>query len=92
MISEQKQKPARNAARAQENSSGVVSDYPMSSVLVVFGVGIWAGVALGSLLCGSATPPTLGRRTEQVSEHLGRQLLNAIEGVLPASMAKQLSA
>jgi hypothetical protein len=81
----------RNTAHSQERSMGMVSDYPISSVLVVFGVGIWAGVALGQLLIGPAAPPTLGRRTELAAEQLGRQMLGAIAGVLPASLAKHIA-
>jgi hypothetical protein len=65
----------------------------MSSVLVVFGIGLGAGVALGSLLIGPVTSrPTLGRRTELAAEQLGRQMLDAIAGVLPASLAKHIAA
>ena len=70
----------------------MVCNYPMSSVLVVFGIGLGAGVALGSLLSGSVTSrPTLVRRTEQAAEQLGRQMLDAVAGVLPASLAKHLA-
>jgi hypothetical protein len=41
---------SRNAACDQGKTSGVISDYPMSSVLIVFGIGLGAGVALGSLI------------------------------------------
>jgi len=69
---------------------GMVSDYPMSSVLVVFGVGIWAGVALSNLLIQPAAPPSLGRRTGMAAEQLGRQVLGAIAGVLPTSLSKHI--
>lgn len=82
----------RNATCAQGKPSGVVCNYPMSSVLIVFGIGVGAGVALGSLLSGPVTsPPTLGRRTELAAEQLGRQMLDAISGVLPASLAKHIA-
>ena len=82
----------KNAAHVQGKPSGLVGNYPMSSVLVVFGIGLGAGVALGSLLSGPVTSrPTLGRRTELAAEQLGRQMLDAIAGVLPASLAKHIA-
>lgn len=86
-----KSQATKSVASAQEKTAGVVCDYPMSSVLVVFGIGILAGVALGSLVLGPPAPPTLGRRTELAAEQLGRQMLGAIAGVLPASLAKHIA-
>jgi hypothetical protein len=92
MNMEQLKRPASTStASTQEGPAGVVCDHPMSSVLVVFGIGICAGVALGSLLLGPPAPPTLGRRTELAAEQLGRQMLGAIAGVLPASLAKHIA-
>ena len=54
-------------ARAVANAEGLVSHYPLSAVLVVFGVGLAVGVALGSILGGPHTPrPSFGQRTELV--------------------------
>ncbi len=73
-------------------SEGLVSHYPLSSVLVVFGVGLGVGVALGNLLGGpSQSRPSLGQRTELAAEKLGRQMLEAIAGVLPESLSKHIS-
>lgn len=93
MSTAQKKMPTpRNAACVQGNPSGLVCNYPMSSVLVVFGIGLGVGVALGSLVSGSVTSrPTLGRRTGLAAEQLGRQMLDAIAGVLPASLAKHIA-
>jgi hypothetical protein len=92
MITEQKKLASRRiSAKVPEQGLGLVGDYPMSSVLVVFGVGLCAGVALSGLLTGSPAPPTLGRRTELAAEQLGRQMLGAIAGVLPASLAKHIA-
>ncbi len=82
----------RNTACDQGNPAGLVCSYPMSSVLVVFGIGLGAGVVVGSLLSGPVTSrPTLGRRTELAAEQLGRKMLDAIAGVLPASLAKHIA-
>lgn len=92
MSTAQKKTPPQNADCEQGTPSGVVCNNPMSSVLVVFGIGIGAGVALGCLLSGPLTSrPSLGRRTGQAAEKLGRQMLDAIAGVLPDSMAKHIT-
>lgn len=81
------------AARAVAKSDGVVSDYPLSSVLVVFGVGLGIGVALGAILGGpAAPPPSLAKRTELAAEKVGRQMLDAIAAVLPESLSKHRAA
>ena len=77
---------------AQVTATGLVSDYPLSSVLVIFGIGLGAGVVLGNFLSGPVpSRPSLGRRTEQAAEQFGRQMLDAMAGVLPASVAKHIS-
>lgn len=62
-------------------------DAGFPGVLVVFGIGLGAGVALAQLLGGPVrSPPTLGRGTER----LGRQMKSAIGEVLPASVSKYI--
>ncbi len=93
MSTAQKKKPNQsNATSNQGKPSGMVCDNPMTSALIVYGIGLGAGVALISLMCGSAmSRPTLARRTGQAAEHYGRPVLDAIAGVLPESMAKHIS-
>jgi hypothetical protein len=77
---------------AMAYSQGMVSEHPMSSVLVVFGIGLGVGVAIGSMLCSaSAPPPSIGQRAELAAEKLGRQMLDAITGVLPQSIARHVA-
>jgi len=72
--------------------AGLVSHYPLSAVLVVFGIGLGVGVALGSIIGGPVTPrPSFGQRAELAAEHVGRQMLGAIAGVLPESLSKHIS-
>ena len=79
-------------AQAVAKAEGLVSHYPLSSVLVVFGVGLGVGVALGSILGGPDTPrPSFGKRTELAAEKIGRQVLDSIAGVLPESLAKYVA-
>jgi len=84
--------PGRTAANTVTKPDGVVSDYPLSSVLVVFGIGLGVGVALGSIIAGPVMPhPSFAQRTELAAEKLGRQMLDAIAGVLPESLAKHMA-
>jgi hypothetical protein len=83
----------RTVANSPAKPEGLVSHYPLSSVLVVFGVGLGIGVAVGCVLAGPATPhPSLGHRAEQAAGNFGRQMLGAISGVLPESLANHISA
>ncbi|NQV26696.1 MAG: hypothetical protein HQ518_20270 [Rhodopirellula sp.] len=85
------EKPASSVAAPAVSSPGkLVNNYPLSSVLVVFGVGLGLGVVLGSFL----DKPKLSRlsfagRTEHAAEKLGRQILDAIAGTLPESFTKR---
>ena len=82
----------RTVAKAATKPNGVVSHYPLSSVLVVFGLGLGIGVALGCIIAGPATPlPSFGQRAGSAAEHFGRQMLGAIAGVLPESLSKHIA-
>lgn len=77
---------------AVAKSEGWVGQYPLSSVLAVFGIGLGVGVVVGSILGAPVMPrPSFGQRTELAAEKLGRQMLDAIAGVLPESLAKHIS-
>jgi len=67
-----------------------VSDHPVPSVFVVFGVGLGVGLVLGSLLADRPwhTPPSNTRMAVNMAEKLGRQVLDAINSVLPESLTK----
>lgn len=74
------------------NADGIVTQNPMSSVLVVFGIGFGVGVALGTILAGPMIhSPTFTERTELAAEKLGRQIMDAIAGALPESLSRHLS-
>jgi len=77
---------------AVRKTEGMITQYPMSSALVMFGVGLGLGVAIGSILCSvAAPPPSFGQRAELAAEKLGRQMLDAIAGVLPQSIARHVA-
>ena len=77
---------------AVTQSQGMVTHHPMSSAMVAFGIGLGVGVAVGSLLCGSSEPPpSFGKRAELAAERIGRQVLDAITGSLPHSIARHVA-
>jgi hypothetical protein len=82
----------RTVANTVMKPEGLVSDYPLSSVLVVVGLGLAVGMVLGSILGRHATPgPSFVQRTELAAGNLGRQMLGAMAGALPESLSKHIS-
>lgn len=66
----------------------LVEEYPLSSTLIAFGVGVGVGVLIGQSLTGS-----LAHRGETDSlsmEKLGRQVCNALRSSLPESISSYL--
>lgn len=59
------------AGEAMARPKEMVEEYPISSMLVVFGVGIGLGVALSQALIPSFHEPTM-------SERMGRQLYDSM--------------
>lgn len=90
-IGQNRSPTGRTVASAVTKPEGLVSDYPLSSVLVAVGLGLAVGVVLGSILGRPATPnPSFVQRTELAAGNLGRQMLGAIAGVLPESLSKHI--
>jgi len=68
--------------------SQVVQDYPISSTLVVFGIGIGVGLLASYSLLDSVLrppPPTM-------TERLSRQFYDALSHAVPESLAKRFAA
>jgi len=63
----------------------MVQEYPLSSALVVFGVGLGTGFLLSSLL---AEPVRMAMHQETTSERMRRQLLDAFHSVMPSIMER----
>jgi hypothetical protein len=84
--------PARRVVNTVTKPEGVVSQFPLSSALIVFGLGLGVGVALGSLMAGPVIPHrSLGQRTELAAIKLGRHVRDTLSGVLPDSVSKCIS-
>ncbi len=69
-------------------STGVVKEYPVSSMLVVFGIGIGVGALLGSTL---AAPIMSAIKSEpSTAEKLGTQIYAALANTIPSSIMRRL--
>jgi hypothetical protein len=63
----------------------MVQEYPLSSALVVFGVGLGTGLLLSSLL---AEPVRMAVHQETTSERMRRQLMDAFHSVMPSVLER----
>lgn len=67
-----------------EQSKEIISDYPISSLMVVFGL----GVGLGVLLSQSLVAPML--QPQCATERLGKQIYDAIASGIPDSIMRKM--
>jgi hypothetical protein len=72
---------------AMERPAHMVKEYPLPSMLLMFGLGIGVGVLVSNTLCStlleSFEEPTM-------TEKMRRQAYDALSHVLPPSMLKQI--
>ncbi len=85
--------PKNSAALVAAPPAGnLAGRYPLSSVLVVFGIGLSVGVTLGIAIGRpGASRLSFGRRTGIAAETLGRKMMDALADVLPESLSKHIS-
>jgi len=72
---------------AIEKPVELAKEYPLSSMLVVFGVGLGVGVLLSGVLSG---PLHQMMHHETMTERMGRQVMDYLSSALPESLARQL--
>ena len=77
-----------NVGEALEQPVELAKEYPLASMLLVFGVGIGVGVLLGQALAGPLNQMMQPEPT--MTERLGRQMLDYLSNVLPESVSRQL--
>jgi len=73
---------------ALEKPGEVAKEYPISSMLVVFGVGLGVGVLLSQVACSSF--PGL-HHEPTFSEKLSHQIYHAVNEVIPETLRGQLA-
>jgi hypothetical protein len=90
MVAHQAHRFNEQFQHAMERPKELVNEYPISSMLVMFGVGIGVGVIVGQALCSAlnelAHEPTM---TEKM-KHQAYQAYDSLSHMLPESMLKQL--
>jgi len=67
-----------------EQSREMVSEYPISSLMVVFGLGVGLGVLLSQTLVAPMMQP------QCATERLGNQIYDAIANAIPDSIMRKL--
>jgi len=76
---------AHRFQEAMEKPAEVAREYPVSSMLVVFGVGLGVGLVLSQVACASMHhEPTF-------SERLSRQIYDAVNQVIPDTVRAQMA-
>jgi len=78
----------KDAMQHMQNPTELVKEYPLSSMLLMFGVGIGVGVIVGQTLCS-----TLMELVEEptMTEKVKKQVYDAVSQVIPPSMMRQIS-
>ena len=85
MVAQQQESNMKRVKEAIEQPMEMAREYPMSSMLVVFGVGLGVGVLLSQVACSAMHhEPTL-------RERLSQQIYDAVNQVIPDSVRGQLN-
>jgi hypothetical protein len=63
-----------------------VKEHPLPSMLLMFGLGMGVGVVVAQALCSSLAE----EESPTMSEKLRKQVYDAVSGVLPPSMMRQI--
>src|SRR4030095_1592787 len=90
MVTQQSRWSSSSMTEALSQPTEMVKEYPISSMLVVFGVGLGVGVLLAQTVCDSmiramAPEPTM-------MERLGRQMYETFQAAVPESLTKRMNA
>lgn len=86
MVAQQNESNTHRMQEALQQPMEMAREYPMSSMLVLFGVGLGVGVLLSQVAC-SAMP----HHEPTFSERLSQQIHDAVNQVIPDSVRSQLN-
>ena len=85
MVAQQQESNRHRMQEALHRPVEMAREYPMSSMLMVFGVGLGVGVLISQVACSAMQhEPTF-------SERLSQQIHDAVNQVIPDSIRSQLS-
>lgn len=85
MVAQVREALPESVQEAMQRPAELVQEYPMSSMVIVFGVGLGVGLLLSQMLANSLIEPE-----PTMTERWQRQLMGAADRVLPAAMSRQL--
>jgi hypothetical protein len=74
--------------RCRDSAAATVDDYPLSTTLGVFGIGMCVGVAIGAALASSHSQSRFDHRA--AAESLGRRMFDALHDYLPKGVNQYL--
>jgi len=76
-------------SRAAQKPQEMIGEYPISSALVVFGLGVGIGVILGQALCD---PLERAFHTPTMAERWQHSMQEAMHNYLPEKLSRRMSA
>jgi hypothetical protein len=78
----------REAMETMQQPAELVREYPLASMLLMFGMGLGVGVVVSQAICGSLmeSEPEVASMTDKVR----RQVYDALSHVISPSMLKQI--
>lgn len=89
MVAQARTKQRQTSSEAgQSCTTEMIQEYPLTSLLVVFGVGMGIGVVIGQAVGGSVKGLM---REETTAEKLSGQIRDALKKALPESVMRHMS-
>lgn len=86
---------AAQASEMMHQPAEVIKEYPLTSMLVVFGVGVGVGLIVTQAMCesSSSNSSNFNRYTRgwdsHSAERIGRQVYDSLANMVPASVSRQ---
>lgn len=75
-------------SETMEKPAEMVREYPVSSMLILFGAGIGVGVLIGQTLCQQSSSQSYLDATTSYAERIGRQIYDAVRQA-PQAVSRQ---
>lgn len=86
---ESRQRISENMWHTMEKPSEMVKEYPVSSMLLAFGVGLGVGVVIAQACAGPLM--SYVHPEPSMTEKLSRQIYDAVANVIPQSLSRMHS-